>query len=79
MFTICVEYSISPFHLIVFLKSLENSKYESLMREVKEQVDIKKWVNKDGLPFGAKAKASWIRELILSLGVMIAANKHIIQ
>ena len=49
------------------------------MREVKEQVDIKKWVNKDGLPFGAKAKASWIRELILSLGVMIAANKHIIQ
>jgi hypothetical protein len=32
MFTISLEYNISPFHLLVFLKSLEKSKYESLMK-----------------------------------------------
>jgi hypothetical protein len=39
MFTICIEYSKSPFHLPTFLKSLENTDYKSLMREVQEQVD----------------------------------------
>jgi hypothetical protein len=35
MFTLCMEYKIS-FHLPIFLKSLENFDYESLMREVEE-------------------------------------------
>jgi hypothetical protein len=46
MFTICVDYSKSPFDLTVFLKSLENSDYEALMKEVEEQVDKKQWLNK---------------------------------
>jgi hypothetical protein len=31
------------------------------------------------LPFGAKAMASWIRQLIVSLDVMTESNKHISQ
>jgi hypothetical protein len=58
MFTICVDYSKCPFHLPIFLKSLENSDYKSLMKEIEDQVDKKKWLNKEGLPFGAKAMAS---------------------
>jgi hypothetical protein len=42
MFTLCIEYYKSPFHLPTLLKSLENSDCESLMREVEEQVDQKK-------------------------------------
>jgi hypothetical protein len=36
MFTLCMEYCKFPFHLPSFLKSLENSKYEYLMKEIKE-------------------------------------------
>jgi hypothetical protein len=50
MFTICVEYSKNPFDLTVFLKSLENSEYVPLMKEIEEQVDKKEWLNKEGLP-----------------------------
>jgi hypothetical protein len=79
MFTICLDYSKSPFDLTVFLKSLENSDYEALIKEIEDQVDKKKWVNKEGLPFGAKAMASRVRQLIMSLDVMTASNKHISQ
>ena len=34
MFTICIEYSKSPFDFIVFLKSLENSAYERFMKDI---------------------------------------------
>ena len=50
MFTIYVNYNISPFNLLVFLKNFENSDYKSLMKEIEEQVDKKKWLNKEGLP-----------------------------
>jgi hypothetical protein len=36
MFTINVDYNISPFDLLVILKNLENSDYESLMKEIEE-------------------------------------------
>ena len=39
MFTICIEYSKSPFDLTEFLKSLENSAYERLMKEIEQAVD----------------------------------------
>ena len=77
MFTICVDYNITWFDLLVFLKSLENSDYKSLMKEIKDQVDKKKWLNKEGLPFGARAMASRVRQLIVSLDFMAARNKHI--
>ena len=41
IFTICVDYSICPFHLQIFLKSLENSNYEPLMKEIEDQMDKK--------------------------------------
>jgi hypothetical protein len=79
IFTICVDYSICPFHLLVFLKSLEKSDYKSLMKEIEEQVDKTKWLNKEELLFGAKAMASRFKQLIVSLDIMIASNKHISQ
>jgi hypothetical protein len=36
-------------------------------------------VEQGGLPFGARAMASRVRQLIMSLDVMIASNKHILQ
>jgi hypothetical protein len=79
MFTICVEYKFSPFDLSVFLRSLENSDYEALMKEIETQVDNKEWLNKEGHPFGFRAMASRVRQLIVNLDVMIASNKHMSQ
>jgi hypothetical protein len=76
MFTICVEYKFSPFDLSVFLRSLENSEYEALMKEIEAQVDNKEWLNKEGHPFGFRAMASKVRQLIVSLDVMTASNKY---
>jgi hypothetical protein len=50
MFTICVEYKFSPFDLSVFLRILENSDYEALMKEIETQVDNKEWLNKEDIP-----------------------------
>ena len=36
MFIIYVDISKSPFDLIVFLKSLENSEYKALMKEIED-------------------------------------------
>jgi hypothetical protein len=74
-----VDYNICPFHLLVFLKRLENSDYDLPMKEIEEQVDKKKWFNKEGLPFGTKAMESRVRQLIVSIDVMTANNKHISQ
>jgi hypothetical protein len=55
---------------------LENSKNESLLKEVESQVDRKKWVNKDGLLLGLKAIASRIRQLLLSIAMMTTSIRH---
>jgi hypothetical protein len=54
MFTICKDYNKCPFDLTVFLRSLENSNYEALMKEIGDQVDKKKWLNKEGFLFGQR-------------------------
>ena len=41
MFTICIEHSKSPFDLTEFLKTLENSQYERLMKDIEVSVDKK--------------------------------------
>jgi hypothetical protein len=79
MFTICFEYAKARFHLLTFHKSLENSKYESLLKEVDSQVDKKKWVNKDELTLGLKAIASRVRQLLISIAAITASNQHIIE
>jgi hypothetical protein len=76
MFTICVECKFNPFDLSIFLRSLENSDYEALMKEIEAQVDNKEWLNKEGHPFGFRAMASRVRQLIVSLDVMTASNKY---
>ena len=58
MFTIYIEYNKSPFDLTVFLKSLENSQYERLMKDIEASVDKKEWVDKDGLQLNV-----WLRKL----------------
>jgi hypothetical protein len=79
MFTICVEYAKAAFYLPKFLKSLENSKYKSLLKEIETQVDRKKRINKDGLPPGLKAIALRIRQLLVSFAIMATFNWHIIE
>ena len=74
MFT---NYNKSPFDLIVFLKNLKNSKYKGLMKDIEIQVDKNEWLNKDGLPLGARSMASKVRQTIISLDVMMATNKSI--
>ena len=77
MFTICIEYNKSPFDLTVFLRSLQNSQYERLMKEIEESVDKKEWVTKDGLPLKAIGMASKVRQTIISLDVVTATNRSI--
>ena len=40
-------------------------------------MDKKIWLNKEGLPFEAKAMASRVRQLIVSLDIITASNKHV--
>ena len=77
MFTICIEYSKSPFDLTKFLKSLENSAYERLLREIKQVVDKKEWVNKEKLSLNARSMASKVRQTIISLDIVTATNRSI--
>ena len=77
MFTICIEYSKSPFDLTIFLKSLENSQYERVMKDIKASVDKKEWVTKEGLPLKAISMASKVRQTIISLDVVTATNRRI--
>jgi hypothetical protein len=79
MFTIYMDYNKSPFDLTVFLTNLENSDYKALMKEIEDHVDKKQWLNKEGLPFRARAMVSRVRQLIVSLDVMTASNKNISQ
>ena len=75
MFTICVDYSKSPFNLTIFLKSLENLEYEALMKEIEDQVDKKEWLNKEGFPLSARSMASKVRQIIVSLDILTTTNK----
>ena len=61
IFTMCIKYNKSPFDLTVFVKSLENSQYNRLMKDIKASVDKKEWVNKEGLPLKAISMASKVR------------------
>jgi hypothetical protein len=77
MFTICLEYARAKFHLPTFLKSLENSAYESLLKKVESQVDQKKWINKDGHPLGIKSMASRIQQLLISMAAITASRRYV--
>jgi hypothetical protein len=78
MFIICIEYAKDTFHLPAFHKSLQNLKYESVVKEFEKQVERKMWLNNDGLPLGAKVIASPIKQLFLSITTMTTSNKHLL-
>ena len=77
MFTICIEYNKSLFDLTKFLRSLENLAYGRLMKEIKQAVDKKEWVNKEGLPLNARSMASKVRQTVISLDIVTATNRSI--
>jgi hypothetical protein len=78
-FTISVDYEKAPFYLPHFLQSMQNPWYESLMKEIEVQVYRKMWVNKEGLPFTARAMASKLRQVFLSIATMSALNKRVTE
>ena len=49
-FTICVDNSKSLFSTLYFLKSLNGSVYEPLVKEVEKEIDQKAWQTEEGLP-----------------------------
>ena len=76
-FTICVDNSASPFSTLYFLKSLNGSMYEPLMKEVEREIDNKAWQAKDGQPLRARPVAGKVRCLLQSIATMTAANKAV--
>ena len=73
-FTICFDNSKSPFCTLYFLRSLNDSMYEPLMKEVERDIDQKAWQTKDGLPLRARLVAEKVRRLIQSIATMTSVN-----
>ena len=63
-FTICLDNSASPFSTLYFLRSLNGSVYEPLMKEVEREIDNKAWLAKDGQPLRARPVAGKVRRLL---------------
>ena len=63
-FTICVDNTKSPFSTLYFLRSLNGSVYEPLMKEVEREIDNKAWQAKDGQPLRARLVAGKVRRLL---------------
>ena len=76
-FTICVDNLVSPFSTLYFLRSLNGSVYEPLMKEVKRDIENKAWQAKDGQPLRARTVARKVRRLLQSIATMIAANQGV--
>ena len=76
-FTICLDNSASPFTTLYFLRSLNGSVYEPLMKEVETEIDNKAWQSKDGQPLRARPVAGMVRHLLQSIATMTVANKAV--
>ena len=76
-FTICLDNSASSFSTLYFLRSLNGSMYEPLMKEVEMEIDNKAWQSKDGQPLRACPVAGKVRRLLQSIATMTAANKAV--
>ena len=60
-FTICLDNSASPFTTLYFLRSLNGSVYEPLMKEVETEIDNKAWQSEDGQPLRARPVAGKVK------------------
>ena len=76
-FTIALNNGSSPFTVVPFLASLAGSSYEPLMKEVEAEIDMKSWVTKEGLPLRARAVASKLRSLTMSIATMVASQRAV--
>ena len=76
-FTIALNNGSSPFSVAPFLASLVGSSYEPLIKEVEAEIDRKLWVMKEGLPLRARAVASKLRSLTMSIATMAASQRAI--
>ena len=72
-FTLALNNSASPFIVVPFLANLAGSSYEPLMKEIEAEIDKKSWVTKEGLPLRARAVASKLRSLAMSIAIMAAS------
>ena len=63
-FTICVDNSVSLFSTLYFLRSLNGSVYEPLMKEVERDINNKAWQAKDGHPLRARPIVGKVRRLL---------------
>ena len=76
-FTICVDNLASSFSTLYFLRSLNGSVYEPLMKEVEREIDNKAWQAKDGHPLRARPVVVKVRRLLQSIATMTAATKAV--
>ena len=76
-FTIVLNNGSSPFSVVPFLASLAGSSYEPLIKEVEAEIDRKSWVTKEGLPLRARAVASKLRSLTMSIATMAASQRAV--
>ena len=76
-FTIALNNRSSLFTVVPFLASLEGSSYEPLMKEIKVEIDRKSWITKEGLPLRARAVASKLRSLTMSIATMAASQRAV--
>ena len=76
-FTIALNNGSSPFTVVPFLASLAGSSYEPPMKEIEAEIDRKSWVTKKGLPLRARAVASKLRSLTMSIATMAASHRAV--
>ena len=78
-FTIALNNNSSPFTVVPFLASLAGSSYEPLMKEVEAGIDRKSWVTKEGFSLQARAVASKLRSLTMSIATMVASQRAVVS
>ena len=76
-FTLALNNGVSLFIVVPFLASLAGSSYEPLMKEIEAEIDKKSWVTKEGLPLRARAIASKLQSLTMSIAIKAASQRAI--
>lgn len=66
MYTICLDYSKSKFNLQYFLRTLQNSSYEQLLKSLEEQIDVGVWGTAERR-LGVRSIVSKLREILINL------------
>jgi hypothetical protein len=70
-YTMSVDNTRSPFSVGDMMCSLKDSAFESLLKDLGEEMDAGKWVTKDGSPLKAKPIASKLRRVLMSIAGLV--------